>query len=619
MRRLVGLVVSWLALGGAAMLWAADPPRRPNILVIYTDDHGWADLGAQGVDADVRTPQFDRLAADGVRCTHGYVSAPQCVPSRAGVLTGRYQQRFGVEDNTRGPLPLAEQTIAERLAEAGYLTGMVGKWHLDIGGAKGQARALRHLADHMPHGQGFAEYWRGESRQFYASHDLAGQPLADAPRLVADDRFRITVQTEAALGFLDRRAARPEQPWFLYLAWYAPHVPLEPPEPWFSRTPENLPQERRQALAMIAAMDEGLGRIRAKLVELGQEQETLIFVIGDNGAPVKAGAWNGSLNRPLVGEKGMLTDGGVRVPFLVAWPGTLPAGTVYDQPVSNLDVASTAVAAAGLPRAAELDGVDLRPFLAGQRTEPPHAALYWRWRSQAAALEYPWKLVRLGPERKYLFDLSSAEGETRNRLTDEPERAARLDGLLAAWAAKLSPPGLPTEVNQQDATFFVDHGVDPTLAELAAKRRPRGGAAAEPPGSVQGWIARNGTLEVRDGALVLSPAKGAGPKAKPFLACTNLNLVGPLTLRLRARGPAGGRGTLSWRTEGQQDFVPEQAATFDWPGGDAGVEAVVELPVAGRLIHVRLTPPVREAAVAIESLELRPARGEPRRWTFDGP
>ncbi|MFM7743900.1 MAG: sulfatase, partial [Verrucomicrobiota bacterium] len=182
--------------------FAAQGADKPNIILIYSDDHGWADLGIQGADADIRTPHLDALARDGVRFTRGYVTAPQCVPSHAGVLTGRYQQRFGVEDNNKGPLPLTELTLAERLKSAGYVTGQAGKWHLDmIGGKKGD-KALRLSKEHMPHAQGFDEYFRGELRQFYASHDLAGKPFADAPHVVADNRFRVVVQTEAALSFL---------------------------------------------------------------------------------------------------------------------------------------------------------------------------------------------------------------------------------------------------------------------------------------------------------------------------------------------------------------------------------------------------------------------------------
>jgi arylsulfatase A-like enzyme len=260
----------------------------PNILVIYSDDHGWADLGVQGVDPDIRTPHLDQLAKDGVRCTRGYVSAPQCVPSRAGVLTGRYQQRFGLEDNNKGALPLAELTIAERLKPAGYVTGQVGKWHLDLraevmGAGKKDRSAL---VEHMPHGQGFDEYFRGELTKFYASHDLKNRPFADAPHVVEDRRFRVDVQTEAALAFLSRREAKPEQPWFLYLAYFTPHVPLESPEPWFSKTPAHLPRERRQALAMMAAMDDGIGQVRAKLKAMGQSENTLLLLTATTALPV---------------------------------------------------------------------------------------------------------------------------------------------------------------------------------------------------------------------------------------------------------------------------------------------------------------------------------------------
>jgi len=599
----------------SAVGFSAGAPR-PNVLLIYSDDHGWADLGAQGVDKDIRTPNLDRLAADGVRFARGYVSAPQCVPSRAGVITGRYQTRFGVEDNTKGPLPLEELTIAERLKPAGYVTGHVGKWHLDIGGDRRVPKKMRVMPDHMPHAQGFDEYWRGEMRSFYASHGLDGKPFADAPRLVADDRFRIVVQTEAALSFLDRRAARPEQPWFLYLAWFAPHVPLESPEPWFSKTPAHLPLQRRQALAMIAAMDDGLGQIREKLRAIGAEKKTLIFFIGDNGAPTKEGAWDGSLNLPLVGEKGMLTDGGIRTPFVAAWPGTIPAGVVYEHPVISLDVASTAVALAGLPHDDRLDGVDLMPFLTGENKAAPHQVLYWRWRSQAAILEFPWKLIRLGATERFLFDVTTPGEETRNLIAEHGEIAARLDAKLKAWCDALQPTGLPTMVVKEDAKFFADH-IDPRYAALATTVAP--GKAADPPGSVQGWICRTGTLLVKDGALVIKPDAKAAPNARPFLARTGLDLPGPVSLVIRARSSKGGTASIAWRAQGQADFPPGQTVSFDWPTGDGWQEARAELPVQGRLIHLRLTPPRDAGDIAIQSIEMRPAQGEPCVWRFDAP
>ena len=440
------LATGWIRLCAAEL-----SAKKPNIILIYSDDHGWADLGAQGVDPDIRTPNLDQLAQDGVRFTRGYVSAPQCVPSRAGVITGRYQQRFGVEDNNKGPLPLAELTIAERLKPAGYSSCQIGKWHLEPppkwkGG--GDARGFE------PWAQGFDEYYTGAMNSFAASHDAQGRKMPKAPRQLADKRFRCVWQADAAISFIDRHQG---DPFFMYLAFFAPHVPLESPEPWFSQTPAHLPKERRQALAMIAAMDDGVGRIRAKLKAAGVEQNTLIFFIGDNGAPLKQGAWNGSINVPLTGEKGMLTDGGIRTPFVAAWPGTLPAGKVYDQPVISLDVAATSVALAGLPPDEKLDGVNLMPYLLGEKTGSPHDALFWRWRSQAAVLADHWKLILLGKDQRYLFDLDSSEAETRNRIAEHPEIEAALLRKLMTWNATLPPPGLPRERVDQDQKFYDDH------------------------------------------------------------------------------------------------------------------------------------------------------------------
>ena len=606
------------SLAGIALTLFALPAMaatKPNILLIYTDDHGWADVGAQGVNKEIRTPHMDQLIHEGVRFARGYVSAPQCVPSRAGVLTGRYQEKFGVEDNNHGPLPLEELTIAERLKPAGYVTGQVGKWHLDIGGEKGEARGLRVQLDHMPNAQGFDEYWRGEMKQFYASHDLQGRPIEGAPKLVADDRFRVVVQTEAALSFLERRSANKEQPWFLYLAWFAPHVPLESPEPWFSQTPKTLPLERRQALSMIAAMDDGLGRIRSKLKEMGVEKDTLIFLISDNGAPLKQGAWNGSLNAPLVGEKGMLTDGGIRTPFMAAWPGKLPAGTVYDKPVSSLDVASTAVALAGQPHDDKLDGVNLMPFVTGENKGSPHDVLYWRWRSQAAVLEFPWKLIKLGPEQRFLFDVTTPEGESveRDQLKQHPEIAARLESKLQTWSASLKPPGLPTEVVMPDAEFYADHDLMPLPKGMAPRGKAK--AAARGPDPFQGWICRNGSLSVTEGALAVHPDKTAGPPA--FITHNNLKLAGPVTATLHIRSSTAGKGSFAWRLDGQKDFVPGQSANFDLVASPEWQTVKVTLPSDQTLIHLRLHFPVG-CQPAVEALELKDRDGKATAWKFDG-
>lgn len=588
-----------LLLACASLTFAAE--RQPNIILIYSDDHGWADLGAQGVDKDIRTPNLDQLAKDGVRFNRGYVSAPQCVPSRAGVMTGRYQQKFGVEDNGKGPLPLAEVTIAERLKSAGYVTGQVGKWHLDSGGKKGE-KAVRLMKEHMPHGQGFDEYFRGELRQFFASHDLQGKPFADAPHLVADSRFRVVVQTEAALSFLDRRTAKPDQPFFLYLAWYAPHVPLESPEPWFSQTPANLPKERRQALSMIAAMDEGLGQLRAKLKAMNQEENTLIFFIGDNGAPLGA-VWNGSINVPMVGQKGMLAEGGIRTPFLAAWPSKIPAGMVYDKPVINLDVAATAVALAGLPKDPVLDGTNLLPYLLGKNPDAPHERLFWRWGSQAAVQEFPWKLIRLGDRVQLLFDISQPDGENinRNLFAQQPEVVARLNKALKAWSETLLPPGLPTSFDAHHEDLFAEHDLILRTA---------------PPVKNAEWICRNGTLEKKGDVSKLVADPKATPKARVFLALSGLSLNGAVTFTARTRSAQGGEASVTWRTQEDKDFIPANTVKFVWPAGPDLQEVKVLIPSKGRLIHLRVSPPTTGDATELDWIELQAEGGTPSRTDF---
>lgn len=597
----------------AAVAHAA-APAKPNVILIYSDDHGWADLGAQGVDRDIRTPHLDQLARDGVRFVRGYVTAPQCVPSRAGVITGRHQQRFGVEDNLKGPLPLAEITIAERLKPAGYVSAQVGKWHLEPTPRSDGAKAGEDEFAFLPGAQGFDEYYTGAMNTFVASHDLQGNRLPKAPQRLTDRRFRCVWQTEAAESFITRHA---REPFFLYLAYYTPHVPLESPEPWFSRTPEHLPKERRQALAMIAAMDEGIGRIRARLRELGLERNTLVFFIGDNGAPLKDGAWNGSLNLPLTGEKGMLTDGGVRTPFVAAWPGTFPAGRTYEHPVSALDVAATANALAGLPADSRLDGVNLVPFVTGERPGAPHEALFWRWRSQSAVLEFPWKLVRLGPKETFLFDVTLPDGETKDLLAREPQVAARLERRLEAWAAGLQPAGLPREDNAQDQLFFDAHVRQTGV--VARKRTARGEtrAAATPAADLQGWLLRNGSAVVRGGALVVTPE--AGGRTRPFLTCNGLDLPGPVTARLRLRAGSAGKGTFSWRAKGQADFVPGQVVEFTVPASGENREVSVQLPVQGSLLHLRLHAAETGAWPEIEAITLQGVGGAGRGWRFGTP
>ncbi len=616
MKRILALLAILSASSvSAVQTQAADAATsvRPNILLIYTDDHGWADLGAHGVDKDIRTPNLDQLTRDGVLFERGYVTAPQCTPSRAGIITGMYQQRFGVGHNGI-PMPSAVVTLPERLKAAGYVSGISGKWHLDvIHLEKGKRSKKKFDPELLPHKQGFDEYFTGFMQDYTASHALDGTPFHDAPRRVHEDGFRVVIQTDAALGFLDRRAKNLDQPWFLYLSYMAPHVPLESPEPWFSRTPADLPQERRQALALMAAIDDGVGRIREKIRAMGQEQNTLIFFISDNGAPLGE-AWDGSINLPMNGQKGMLSEGGIRVPFIAAWPGRISGGQVYDRPVISLDVAATAVELAGLPHDDELDGVNLVPFLSGRNDAAPHETLYWRWMSQAAVLEMPYKLIVLGERERLLFDITKPDGEAieRDLMAKQPDIAARLEDKLKAWSGTLRPPGLSSTFGRRHERLFAEHGM---LAR--AKASTGTSATSARVADIQGWRSRNGTLALRDGALAITPDASAAPKARPLIAHGGLDLVGPVRLTMRARARQGGKSAIKWRTQASAAFEPENTVAFDWPDSSGWREVQVHLPVQGRLTHLRITLPKDSNGLEVQSIELGGKESKAQTWRFD--
>lgn len=466
----------------------AAEPTKPNIIVILADDQGYADLGVQGQVKDIRTPNLDALAAGGVRCTSGYDTAPQCSPSRAGLLTGRYQQRFGFDTIPDCPLPLEETTLANRLHAAGYTCGMVGKWHLDpnptsqkwiaenlpdlAGKPRNQIRIPQWaIVKYSAGNRGFQEYFQGETKHYWANFDLSGNLLASGGQWVdTKGQYRIEVKTDAALAFLQRNRSHP---FFLYLAYMAPHTPIEAPKKYLDRFPGPMPERRRYALAMMSAMDDGVGKIMARLREYGLETNTLVFYTSDNGAPLHhlrdspvntdMGGWDGSLNDPWLGEKGMLLDGGVRVPFLMRWPGVLPAGKIYAQPVSTLDIAATSVALAGLPHDEKLDGVNLIPFLTGKASGVPHESLFWRFWDQIAVRSGQWKYLQAGNAGQFLFDLSTDENEKRNLIKSHLEIAKRLQAAVVAWSKQMKPPGLPDRpLNAQEAPWYEQYlGLQP--------------------------------------------------------------------------------------------------------------------------------------------------------------
>lgn len=570
--------------------------KRPNIIVIFTDDHGYTDLSCQGIRQDIRTPNIDKLAAGGVRMTSGYVTAPQCVPSRAGLLSGRYQNRFGVESNGEDLDGFnAQETIAERLRKAGYATGMTGKWHLGP-----QPAIVTHGFDDV--------YYKNANRPGWANFDLDGKDRKPGPE--TSKLYHLDANSAAACAFIKRHH---DEPFFFYCAYRAPHVPLDAPAKYLQRFPGKMPERRRQALAMISAIDDGVGRIMETLREYRIEERTLLFFIGDNGAPLKihkldapggGPGWDGSLNDPLNGEKGMLSEGGIRVPFLICWKGQVAGGRDYDHPVISLDVAATAVALAGLPPDPKLDGVNLVPFLCGEAQGVPHETLYWRWIAQSAIREGKWKFLR-GGGRTYLFDLDLDAEEKRNLSAQHPEIAKRLSAKLEKWSGELDPPGLQTQSMSEVWERYYDYYMD---GKPAPKPLSREGVP-----NVKGWIVRNGTAVPKGGALRVRPA---GKKQRPFIVAAGLDLPAKLTAVVRLRSPSGGEAGFAWREAGQKDFSAEQVTTFDCTPSVEWREHSVAIAGHGKVIHVRLLLPAQGADVA--SVAFRDAGGKTlREWRFD--
>lgn len=413
-------------------------PARPNVLVIVGDDMGYADVGFHGCQ-DIPTPHLDALCAAGVRFSNGYVSGPYCSPTRAGLLTGRYQQRFGHEYNPSGKdgLPTTEVTLADRLKGAGYATGLVGKWHL------GSEPAMH------PQQRGFQEFFGflGGAHDYFQS----GQILRGTTP-VKESAYLTDAFGREAEAFIERHK---QQPWFLYLAFNAVHTPMQADDARLERFASIENKPRRTYAAMMFAMDEAIGRVRKKLADTGLEQQTLVIFHSDNGGPTMPGTTtNASINKPLRGSKRTTLEGGVRVPFLVAWPGRVKPG-VYEQPVIQLDVHSTALAACGVQVQAQwkLDGVDLLPYLSGHKSGAPHDALFWRMGQQMAIRVGDYKLVRYDSNADTLtgqggqpvsaarlYNLAKDLGETTDLASSQSDKLAELQRHWDAWNATLAKP-----------------------------------------------------------------------------------------------------------------------------------------------------------------------------------
>lgn len=433
MARRLALVLALGLCGAAAGGGAAAPaapaaaPRKPNILVIVGDDMGYGDIGVHGC-RDIPTPNIDSLAKNGVRCANGYVSGPYCSPTRAALLTGRYQQRFGHEFNPGNNgrvadfgLALSETTLADRLKSQGYATGWVGKWHL---GSEARFHPLKR-------GFGEAFGFLGGAHPYLAGR---GPELFRGMEQTEESEYLTDAFRREALAFIGRHR---QEPFFLYLAFNAVHLPLQATEKYRDRFPNLREPKRRTYAAMMSAMDDAVGAVLARLREEKLEEDTLLFFISDNGGPTA----NASSNGPLRGHKATTWEGGIRVPWLAQWKGRLPAGKVYEQPVIQLDIAPTALAAADAPADGKLEGVNLLPYFRGEKEGAPHEALFWRFGEQTAVRMGDWKLVAArGSGGKRLFNLKDDLGETKDLTSACPDKAKELQAAWDAWNKGNVPP-----------------------------------------------------------------------------------------------------------------------------------------------------------------------------------
>jgi arylsulfatase B len=470
MKHFIISMFGWLAIAGPAN---AAEPTRPNILFIVADDLGYGELGSYG-GKEIPTPNLDRLAAEGLRFTQGYVTASFCAPSRAALLTGRYQTRFGYEGNPVGALnsdpkiglPLAQRTVADRLRGAGYATGLVGKWHL--GGTPAfhpQRRGFDEFFGFLHEGHTYvAPPWKGvtswlrrtalpgggkgrwtspDGHIVWTTHMGNNEPdyNADNPLLRDSQPVNETAHltdafTREACDFISRHRA---QPFFLYLAYNAVHSPLQADNGYLEKFRHIPDIHRRIFAALLAQLDDSVGAVLARLRETGLERDTLVVFLSDNGGATRELT---SSNAPLRGEKGSFFEGGIRVPFLVRWPARLPAGRVVDTPVISMDTTATALATAGLALNPANDGIDLLPLFA--TAAPAERTFYWRAGHRAALRQGPWKIVREAvggkPGPWQLYNLTADIGEKSDLAAKEPARVAELTERWSQWSAAQAAP-----------------------------------------------------------------------------------------------------------------------------------------------------------------------------------
>lgn len=456
LRWLATSAVAFTTVAGAAESVKPARAAGPNILVILADDMGYGDLGCMGSE-HLRTPHLDALASRGMRFTQAYVPSAVCSPSRAGILTGRDPRRFGYEGNLNknaesyaaNPallgLPESEITMADHLREAGYSTALIGKWHQ---GVQPQFHPNRRGFDH------FVGMLGGGHDYFPDPNDNQlernGAPIGSFSSPYLTDFL-----TDEGLAWLTSEVTAPPEPnpWFLFMSYTAPHTPMQATDEDLDLYGHIEDDKRRTYAAMVHALDRGVGQLVAHLEATDKLRDTLIVFFSDNGGAANNASWNG----PLAGSKGTLREGGIRVPFIVSWPGTLPEGETSELVVSALDLAPTFLSAAEAKPAPErpapsheddrnrrrydnrfgrFDGRDLLPVLRdGQPSEPRR--LHWRLQGQSAVRIGDLKLVKLAHRPAQLFAPAGDPGEAIDLASERPGPFAELFDHLGVWESTL--------------------------------------------------------------------------------------------------------------------------------------------------------------------------------------
>jgi arylsulfatase A-like enzyme len=618
--------------------------RRPNVIVFLVDDMGWMDCGAYG-SKYYETPSIDRLATRGMRFTDAYSANPLCSPTRASILTGKYPARHGittpsghlppqrpgykfltesapanqklVEPESKHYLEPNEYTIAEALRDAGYRTAHFGKWHLGL------------TEPHWPERQGFDVAMHGKPDpgppRYFSPYGFKAQTFADGPT----GEYIVDRMTDEAIKFIE---AEKDRPFLLHLWQYGVHGPWGHKEEYTRQFAEKKDPRGVQGNPIMASMlksvDESLGRVMAKLDQLGLTDNTIILFTSDNGGNIVSNTpsdskneknpsakraalladwrkWAGDQgptnNAPLRQGKGWLYEGGVRVPLVVSWPGVVQPGSTCSTPVSSIDFYPTILAMTGAKAQTDqvIDGQSLVPLLKGSNGWDRQALFNFFPHSQGNKLAGvtvragDWKLIRWFatnsefPDQHELYNLREDLGETTSLAAKLPEIVKELDTSIDG--------------------FLKDTGA------LVPTPNPNYRApAAKPADPLLGWVPKQCTASNKDGALhVVADGRA------PFLANVQFKHTGPVSLQLRVRSSAGGTGKVQWRTGDQSEFTATgQVVSFEIKPGDDWQMARVELPVTGELVHLRLYFPLDKGPTDLSSVQIMAKGALVRNWNF---